>query len=244
MQIFDDIDDSFWERVFSLDFVNAPQCWTTCGNGRCCSNNISEFNFQLLPMGGTTLIYMEKEYDYLASKGGVPENVQWFSFDFGGSHPFKFAQAQCRLGGLCDNIYIKPLICRIFPFIPEMSQDGSVVGLLPGSIFDLTAKILGFSLPCGVESQHDKILSSWKTDQLIKDVFSHPYILKHLLLIKEFSLLYRERLLSNHKLKQVDRSQFWRHWEIQYLSGALVDSERMKKTMQRLLGTKEPQGDS
>ena len=244
MPIFEQIADTFWDNVFSLDFVNAPQCWKTCGNGRCCSNNFVDFNFQLLPTGGTTLIYMEQEYEYLARKGGVPENVQWFSFDYGGASPFRFAQAQCRLGGMCENVIIKPMICRIFPFIPEISPEGTISGLLPGSIFDLTANILGFSLPCGVESRHDEILHSWQTDTEIMNVFSHPYILFHLRIIKEFSLSYRELLVKNAQFSKLTQPQFWRHWEIQYLSGALVDSERIRRTIRHLVGTREPQGDS
>ena len=43
----------------------------------------------------------------------------------------------CNCKGLCKPHYMRPLICRIYPFIPKVSFDGECDGFLYASLFDV-----------------------------------------------------------------------------------------------------------
>ena len=226
-----------WSRIQNLDFVNVPACWTSCDGGRCCSNNFPDFNFRLLPTEGTTILYLEQEYDFLKAEGKTFESkrdaspAQLLDLDYGGPRPLRIVQAHCGLMGRCAGVIAKPLLCKLYPFLPVMNADGEIEDLAPASIFDLTAEEFGVLLPCGVRESAKSILERWRKDGAVREVFQHPYILFHLMAASAFIENYRWSIRSNGHLSRFRGAEFWTNWELQYLGGRLLDVDSLKKSI-------------
>jgi|GEM_PF-6382978 len=160
----DDI-NKVWRDIEAIAFIKQHGCWNDCGGGRCCSNNIPELDFKFIHKNGTNIIYMDGEWNYLSHHGLVPSSsIQTHSLDFGGPQPLRIHQARCSLLGLCEGKLSKPLLCRTYPYVPQMDEAGNLLGLLPGSIFDLTAQTFGFDLPCSVSKGRQQTLEDWRGD--------------------------------------------------------------------------------
>lgn len=226
--------DVDWHTIHNEVFLYEGNCWTTCNGGFCCSNNHPDFKFQLMPTEGTTILYMEDEYEYLCQDGQVGEaSLDWpepqtMSLDYGGIRPLMIYHTPCRLLGLCEGKIDKPLLCKLYPFLPIFFADGRLETLAPASIFELTFEILASQTPCTIMSKAVAYLERWRyhPDQLAP--LRHPYIMLYLQAVKHFAEIYREKLLTNKKLAGKTGKEFWSAWELQYLGGRLVDHGEWK----------------
>ena len=234
-----------WRTVTQAEFVSEPGCWNTCGGGFCCANRHPDFQFQLMPTEGTTLLYMEDEYRYLARHGKVSATQpQTIELDYGGPQPLRVVHAPCKLLGACQGVLDKPLLCKLYPFLPLLAAEGGLVELLPLSIFDLTFSLLGAGAPCTVLAKRERYRAMWTSNAAALDPLRHPYILLYLWAAKHFSDSYSRRLQQSEKLRGKQGPQFWKRWEMEYLSGRLVDAADLKRdllatyqTLERRYGT-------
>jgi hypothetical protein len=234
-----------WEAIHGHDFVYEDQCWTTCNGGFCCDNNHPDFAFQLIPTRGTTIIYMEEEYNWLARRGAAPgpENIgnaaNNLVFDFGGPQPISLVQIRCGLLGLCKGVFEKPLLCKFYPMVPVLAIDGSLEDVSPASIFDLTMAIKGIQTPCTVVAKKAKYLNRWKAPGSAVESLRHPFLILHLQAAKHFADIYAQKLRANNRLMSLTGKDFWRRWELQHLSGQLIDldllGERIRRTYDQLV---------
>lgn len=229
-------DDAYWASLRDENFVFEDGCWRTCG-GFCCANNHPDFAFRLLPMQGTTILYMPREYDYLRRHGRVFETrgaedaaaPQSLSLDFGGPKPLTVLHTTCRLLGQCTGIIDKPLLCRIYPFLPRLGLDGEIEGLMPSSIYDLTFKEKGWDGPCTVWSgKQDHYLKQWQQRPEALAKLQHPYVLFYLRAVASFSDIFRRKLLSSPTLANLTGRDFWQRWELEYLGGRLLDLDEFR----------------
>lgn len=223
-----------WEAIRSARFLFEDGCWHTCGGGFCCSNGHPDFRFQLIPLRGTTLLYMEDEYLHLAAHGAVPERAHHgmppgrIELDFGGPRPLTLVQTPCRLLGLCDGVIDKPLLCRLYPFVPVLDAAGALEDLVPASIFDLTFALRGPPTPCTVAAKKAAYLARWRAHPEALDLLRHPYVMLHLQAARHFQAVYAEGLAANAKLAGLEGPSFWSAWELQYLGGRLVDGDELR----------------
>jgi hypothetical protein len=245
----DSIKNVDWSAVHQEDFLYEDQCWTTCNGGFCCSNNHPDMAFQLIPTNGTTLLYMESEYAHLRENGLVFENTEGgvqphdLSFDFGGPRPIVLKQTPCHLLGKCDGIVDKPLLCKLYPFLPVFDIEGELVDTVPASIFELTFEYLAHRSsikrsplaliespsPCTVNKKKDSYFQEWSKSPELLDSLRHPYINFHLKAASLFSINYLTALYQNELLGQLEGRDFWTRWELQYLGGKLVDTVDLKQ---------------
>jgi hypothetical protein len=226
-----------WERLHRETFLLEDRCWTTCGGGFCCSNNHPDFAFQLIPTQGTTLLYLGAEYAWLHKHGKVhhhldPKQVpQTFSFDFGGPVPLEIVQTPCRLLGMCNGVVDKPLLCKVYPFLPVLDTEGRLEDLVPASIFEQTFLARGEPTPCTVWSKREQYLERWRKRQDALDALRYPLIVFYLQAAKIFSEIYLEKLKADQKLAPLSGRAFWQHWELRYLRGMLGDGPEMRRRL-------------
>jgi hypothetical protein len=220
-----------WEKIHRQTFLAEDRCWTTCNGGFCCSNNHPDFQFQLIPTEGTTILYMEEEHRWLAQNGRVfdpatPEGTpRYVSIDFGGPRPLSILQMPCRLLGKCTGVIDKPLLCKLYPMLPVLDVDGGLETIQPASIFELTMHVLGMKTPCTVVDKVQHYWHKWKNAPEHLEALNHPYIIFHLQAAKHFADIYAEKLQQSEALRGLRGKLFWRMWEIEYLLGGLIDAE-------------------
>lgn len=219
-----------WADMHRQSFLQEDQCWTTCNGGFCCSNNHPDFQFQLLPTQGTTIIYLEEEYNWLSRHGKVPTAATFanvpnaLTFDFGGPEPLSIIQLPCRLLGKCQGVIDKPLLCKIYPMFPVLGVDGELEDICASSIFELTMALKKIQTPCTVVDKRRLYLERWRSRPEILATLRHPYLILYLQAAKHFSKIYAEKLLANDKLMNLSGKDFWKTWELDYLLGDLMDA--------------------
>jgi hypothetical protein len=239
-----------WEKIHQETFLLEDGCWATCNGGFCCSNNHPDFAFQLIPTQGTTILYMEEEYRWLAAHGkvfdpGTPEGTPHsVSIDFGGPRPLSVVQFPCRLLGRCPGVIDKPLLCKLYPMLPVLGADGGLEDILPASIFELTMATLGLKSPCTVLDKKQHYFRRWQDAPGCLEVLNHPYIIFHLQAARHFAAIYAEMLAASEALRGLGGKVFWRMWEIEYLLGNLIDAgllaERIRRSYEELVRTYGP----
>lgn len=249
-----------WPAILGGTFLYEDGCWTTCNGGFCCSNNHPDFAFQLIPTQGTTLLYMEAEYEFDRAHGKVPEfethrrPPHELRLEFGGPRPLKLIQTPCHLLGRCAGVIDKPLLCRLYPFIPVLDVEGRVTQLVPASMFELTfdvlgeragagngsggggdvpLNVLGGSSPCTVRARQGQYLARWQENPDELEPLRHPYVMLHLQAAGHFADNYRGMLRANPVLAPLAGRAFWRAWELQHLGGRLVDLPRLRADVYR-----------
>jgi hypothetical protein len=224
-----------WERLRQEKFLVEDRCWLTCNGGFCCSNNHPDFQFQFLPTQGTTILYMEDEYRWLAEHGQVPDPEatgsvpNTVSIDFGGPRPLALVQMPCRLLGRCQGVIDKPLLCKLYPMLPVLGADGSLEEVAPASVFELTMLLRGMKTPCTVVDKKQHYWNKWRKAPGHLESLNHPYLILHLQAARHFADIYREKLEGNEALRGLSGKAFWSAWEIEYLLGNLVDGDRLAK---------------
>jgi hypothetical protein len=200
----------------------------------------------LIPTHGTTIIYLESEYDWLSRHGTIPgpHNIgsmpNSLRFDFGGPQPISLVQMPCHLLGLCKGVIDKPLLCKLYPMLPVLRTDGSLEDLCPASIFDLTMAIKGIQTPCTIVAKKAMYMSRWRAAGTPLESLRHPYLILYLRAASHFANIYAQKLRADRRLMSLAGRDFWRRWELQYLSGQLIDlqllSESIRRTYDQLVG--------
>ena len=129
-----------WERIHGISFLSVPDCWKRCGGGFCCNNTHELVSFRAIPEGQQSFPVLEDEYAYLKSNGFLaPEmlaNARRMSLALDNGRTASVRMVTCRQKGHCVIPDKRPLICKIYPFIPIPGIDGTISGFELGSVFD------------------------------------------------------------------------------------------------------------
>jgi hypothetical protein len=222
-----------WDVIHRQTFLLEDNCWLTCNGGFCCSNNHPDFQFRLIPTHGTTILYMEDEYDWLLRHGKVfapdtPEGIaNTVSLDFGGPRPLTVVQMPCRLLGKCQGVIDKPLLCRLYPMFPILDVEGNLQNIVHSSIFELTMALKRIKTPCTVVDKRQHYLKKWQNSPSHLQVLKHPYILFYLQAAGHFTDVYRQRFEANAELRGLSGKEFWQAWELEWLLGNLIDADEL-----------------
>lgn len=132
------MDKTDWSIIYKTEFVNAPECWKTCG-GYCCKNFYGE-HFNILDKQGVSLPLTESEFAYYQSIGGIDNITQppkKRTFKLSNGKEFSIYLLSCHCGGLCDPHGHRPLICRIYPYFPLVNASGEIEGFDYAALMDL-----------------------------------------------------------------------------------------------------------
>jgi hypothetical protein len=219
-----------WEAVMARTYFASTECWRTCGSF-CCTHELEDFKFQLILTGGSNLFYLEEEYKYLScTEPGLPAGdvAQELKLDFGGSKELRILQRPCMLKGACSGCIEKPLHCRLYPFIPEFNLNGELLRLNDASVFDVTFSAMGWSSPCTVRDTREEALTACHKDPDHLAPLRHPYLMFHFSCYGVFLDSYIECLEAETSLQELKGAKFWQRWEILYLSGRLLDWEKIR----------------
>ncbi len=151
-----------------------------------------------------------------------------FSFDFGGPKPLRMVVADCTMKGLCAGCIIKPMQCRIYPFIPIFDIDGKLEDLYPGSVYDLTFMRREDKTPCTVwHLKRDQYMKMWATSPEI-DLLRHPRLMFYFAAYRCFADIYLDTLEANPALAPLKGADFWSKWELLYLGRKLFDIPKIR----------------
>ena len=218
-----------WDAIRRSSFVHEDGCWHTCNGGFCCSNEHPDFEFQLHPRswndaplhGGRVPLPRAGGRRAGARRARLTPNR--IALDFGGPRPLALVHTPCRLLGLCKGVIDKPLLCRLYPFVPVLGLDGSLEDLVPASIFELTFDLIGSPTPCTVRAKRQEYFERWRANDDRLAVLRHPYVILFLQAAKHFAALYAERLAADPTLRGLSGRSFWKRWEFEYLSGQLLN---------------------
>lgn len=222
-----------WSELKDSQFLLEDGCWSGCGGGFCCSQNHPDFDFRFMPSSGkgTTLIYWHDEYEWLSREGRVQPisesgPVRELRFDFGGPEPLRITNVACHHLGLCNGKLDKPLVCKLYPFLPVANVSGTIDKLIPLSIFDLTFDAIGTLSPCWVRTKYDAYLRRWQSASA-PAAFRHPLYILYSQAASHFVDLYMKD--RHPRLAGLTGKGFWRTWELLYLGGRLVNSDEWKR---------------
>ncbi len=222
-----------WAGIEQTVFAWEDKCWLTCNGGYCCGNSHpKEFDFRIFRLDASAIVFIGEEYDWMVRNGAAPPSdmkKREFSFDFGGPRPLRIVVVDCDRKGLCEGCLVKPLQCRIYPFIPVFDTAGELDDLYPASMYDLTFLKTDGATPCTVwHGKRDKYLGYWRTMPEFK-LLGHPFLMFYFAAYKTFADIYLETLEGNPTLQELRGADFWSAWEFQYLGRKLFDIPRIKR---------------
>jgi hypothetical protein len=140
----------------------------------------------------------------------------------------------CRLLGLCAGVIDKPLLCKLYPFLPvgHGAESGSTV---PASVFDATFQAMGWQTPCTVHRAGHPYDTQVIEEAARERSLGKPYVQFYLRLAGALHDIYVKKLMANSNLTAKTGPEFWRAWEFAYLSGALVDRARLRDSALAIL---------
>lgn len=232
-----------WAQIEQIVFAWDDNCWLTCNGGYCCGNSHPvDFNFRIFRLDASAIVYLGDEYDWMVANSAAPPSdmrKREFKFDFGGPKPLRAVVVDCDRKGLCAGCLVKPLQCRIYPFIPVFDIEGKLHDLYPASMYDLTFAGIDDKTPCTVWNlRRSAYLAKW-SEQPEVDLLRHPLLLFYFAAYKIFADIYLEMLEHSTVLTGLKGEAFWSAWEFQYLGRKLFDIPRIKREMLALYATYE-----
>lgn len=149
-----------WDYIYNTEFVAFKDCYLSC-NGYCCS--ISK-DFSII--SNITLPLLEEEYNYYKNNSGIQNitEVKKEEFILENGKKFVLYYLICKCSGLCNPHSMRPLICRIYPYIPRVSFDGKIEGFLYASLFDVIYNDTNH--PCTLVKENKKEILETLTHKL------------------------------------------------------------------------------
>jgi Fe-S-cluster containining protein len=226
-----------WRALLALEFVDEGPCHQLCGGGYCCNHARAEFQFQLIPHQGSTLFLLDGEYEYLRTSGQLPAEgwgqARHLRLDFATGRAVGLTLLHCSFLGKCGGHAVRPLHCRLYPFVPILDVAGEVEAIYPASVFDLTEDIMGWTSPCGIRHKEKTYLDLWRSDAERLRPLRHPYLMFYLSCYRALADSYRRKLAASRKLAGKQGAEFWKAWELLYLGGLLFDWPAVKAEMAR-----------
>nr|WP_287410474.1 hypothetical protein [Pseudodesulfovibrio sp.] len=225
-----------WAEIHSKEFVSTPECWTSCNGGACCNMGlVSDIQFNILPNVGTTLIFMEDEYRYFNSQSmKLTHPIKTLEMNFADKETLTIHTAHCDLNGRCTDCFPKPLLCKMYPYVPIVTLDNSLETILSGSIYDWTFEVKEWASFCPSFGKKDFFYTKWS--KLVNEIslLSHPYLVFYSQVIKIFHTSYVDCLRANKRLMDMEGPAFWKNWELAYLTGKLFAISDIKKQVKTL----------
>lgn len=127
-----------WQAVYESSETDMAACYTYCG-GYCCKNFHAN-DFRILAAKEVVLPIIESEYDHLMSIGGMKrttDHVQHETFTLADGYSVKLYFLKCACEGFCSPHANRPLICRLYPYLPKIDYEGNIIGFDYAALVDL-----------------------------------------------------------------------------------------------------------
>jgi hypothetical protein len=231
------LSDRDWEIIHSLEFVDQPQCWTTCGGGFCCKTNSPFLKLNFMKPNSAGMVFFQGEYDFLERNGvmqeGFKSQSRFWKFSFADVLELRFATSVCSLEGKCSIPRYRPLLCKLYPFLPRINfATLDVVGYINASVVDQLWTSLGVPEPCTLAREKAEAIQRQMQPGI--DVLKrYPYVLFY---IKAAELFLDDISDNFEKLKQAhtdwSNDHLVANWELSYLSGRAFDTAVFRRRLQ------------
>jgi hypothetical protein len=231
-------DRGFWVGLHNATnalFVDA--CWTHCSS-YCCKTNHPALNFSLMKCDSAGMVFPREEYRFLESNNLLQEGFasaarhHTFEFDADRHLVLKFVTSVCNLGGICSLPEFRPLICKFYPLYPDPDAGGrNIEHFVAGSMIDQYWDQLGVEHPCWLlRTKSDQVAEA--TREAVTPRIQHPYVIFYLKAAAQFARHVASNAARQHlPAPENDPRQFFKNWEISYLTGKLVDVPRLKQEL-------------
>lgn len=123
------------EFNYKSEYIHIPKCYETCNSYCCIGKNLNflKHNFMMLPL-------LEQEFTEYTKSGAIkglekPKHIEKFQLKDGAI--VRIYWLQCDLNGLCSPHENRPLICKLYPFLPKVDANGRLKGYMPASISEI-----------------------------------------------------------------------------------------------------------
>lgn len=200
------------------EFVNFPKCYESCG-GYCCKG-FKNANFKFFDGSYVALPLLEKEFNEYKKSGGIigleeAKKIEEFKLKNGAI--LRIFWLHCSLVGLCNPHQNRPLICKLYPFLPKVDNKGEILDFFSATFFDLFYD--KSSHPCTLVAQHeDEVKAQLKNslEPLLKDpLYIFAFRACELLAVYLRNLLKKEfgSYLIN-KINDENHAKFWQKAEM------------------------------
>lgn len=145
-----------FDALYETDLVYRAGCWQLCGDAHCCSFRRHKARFRLMAQdGGQELPLLPGEFEYLAARGWTrqfePYERLRVVHDFGPARLVADRIVSRRPGCACDHA-TRTTVCRLYPLLPVLGEDGSLVGTEPLGLFEELEALDGLEPACRIEA--------------------------------------------------------------------------------------------
>jgi Fe-S-cluster containining protein len=124
-----------WSEIYDKELFLAPNCYLTC-NGYCCNNFFGKY-YSILDKESVILPMVDDEYQEYKKRGGIKNvNAKRYSIKIEDKE-FVFYLLSCKEKGLCNPHQNRPLICKIYPYIPKVDTNGKIIDFNFASLMDI-----------------------------------------------------------------------------------------------------------
>ncbi|EAK0848416.1 Uncharacterised protein [Campylobacter lari] len=131
--------NNFFDTLHDKEFIFAPKCYMTC-NGGCCHNIYAKY-FKFNKSNSVILPMIEAEYLSLTRAGNNNLNDHSVAiYELKNKKKITIYFIKCSLNGICNPHNLRPLICKLYPYYPQVDFDGNFLGVKPCALFDIFYK--------------------------------------------------------------------------------------------------------
>ena len=155
-----------WKAIYGTPMMEVGACYTHCG-GYCCKNFYAS-DFNILSTNQVVLPLIESEYNHLILLGGmegISDGAQSEEFQPVEGHSVKLYFMRCSAEGLCHPHCHRPFVCRLYPYLPLVDYEGTIVGFDYAALVDLFYESRD-KHPCYLVTQKEKLVQAQITAAL------------------------------------------------------------------------------
>ena len=121
------------DELYASDLLYVPECWKLCGDAHCCGFSRHKARFKMLTTQPfQSLPMLPGEYEYLQSRGWTEQfgdhehRVTVYAID---DRVIRAEEVVSRRSGCCCTHGTRTVVCRLYPLLPVLDVDGSVIGV-------------------------------------------------------------------------------------------------------------------
>jgi hypothetical protein len=184
------------------------------------------------------MVFFEDEYSFLERNGllqeGFKKQSRFWEFPFSKGLSLNFVTSVCSLEGKCTIPKYRPLICKLYPYLPRINFETlEVVGHVNASVVDQFWSSLKIQEPCTLAREKSDIIKQ-QMQPAVEVLLEYPYLLFYIKatelfldMISEHFRIYRE----SHPDWSV--AELISKWELQYLAGRSFDKSQLRLQLEK-----------
>lgn len=222
-----------WDKIHAIQsFAPLEDCWKRC-DSYCCKTNHKDFQFRFIRCGQVQLPMCPDEHRYLERIGKLqsegPSNITTHSIEFLPGKVASVYMMRCETGGICKYAAYRPLICKIYPYLPVPSPDGSEIEELAlSSVFDVAHNVRDGHIAC--PARRDGIPDiEHAALQASRSLFEHPHLIFYFRIANGLMQIMARQLRTEHAgILDLPVTEYFQKWEVLYMTGKLLPQPEIR----------------